>query len=638
MGIPTFGILSSAVLVLPGSTITLDVFTSEPVTSVPEVKADNIRFATFQTQLGPQIYRYGYVVSSFDTGTFYVKGESVSTLTMATSVISGVYGLKFAGDPASPFGQFPFGYSYFGGGFPLAVITPPTLLDDPDNPFQFVIRRGYEGPQIIASWVNDLDLTFKLVRKLLDYPQDDTDGEAVYENNGSNYADLWVVDQRVYYYTLFGELDPVNNPSVFTAVGQAHVLAIDNQGFVGFSDRDPVLSATTTAQPGSPSADDRYLLPNVVTGGDWPTHEGEIAEYNGATWDFIVPKNLWTVLAQDTESVWVFRDGAWTEVMLKERLLLYDHLTEFERDGDQTTNFRKLVSQEDALLDGEKFNFDTDQGRSFPELWRFLKLFELPLGEAQGLIDYWKNLYNVAEVDIDFLTRIGAAIGYDDFEFLDNPLRRFLIANMYAIWPRVGSHSLVEEAMPMWLGTGITFTLKQYTSNVFVANESAVMVLNPVAAGIEAGDTLLDDTQRASHLEWDGLFHDRGLGVYLKQPFDALSWSPQGAVLSRTVDEPGGGTVGDKYIVPVGSVGATWAGHDKEVATWDGITPWIFSVPTDRHAYTVQDEASASVVWVEPADEWRAAIDPLRLLMLEWWLREYALPGSVYFRYLEDKT
>lgn len=51
----------------------------------------------------------------------------------------------------------------------------------------------------------------------------------------------------------------------------------------------PVLSATTTAQPGSPGTGDRYILPVGATGGAWAGHDKAVATWGGSSWTFASP-------------------------------------------------------------------------------------------------------------------------------------------------------------------------------------------------------------------------------------------------------------------------------------------------------------------------------------------------------------
>lgn len=72
-----------------------------------------------------------------------------------------------------------------------------------------------------------------------------------------------------------------------------------------------VLSATTTAQPGSPTAGDRYIVPSSATGADWSGQDGKIALYDGTNWQFFTANEGWEIRADDSKQVWVYDSSAW---------------------------------------------------------------------------------------------------------------------------------------------------------------------------------------------------------------------------------------------------------------------------------------------------------------------------------------
>lgn len=74
-----------------------------------------------------------------------------------------------------------------------------------------------------------------------------------------------------------------------------------------------VLSATTTAQPGSPTTGDRYIVPASATGADWSGQDGKIALYDASAWVFFTPKNGWNLRALDTKAEWVYESSAWVQ-------------------------------------------------------------------------------------------------------------------------------------------------------------------------------------------------------------------------------------------------------------------------------------------------------------------------------------
>ncbi|HRP76268.1 MAG TPA: DUF2793 domain-containing protein [Azoarcus taiwanensis] len=62
-------------------------------------------------------------------------------------------------------------------------------------------------------------------------------------------------------------------------------------------------------------------------------------------------------------------------------------------------------------------------------------------------------------------------------------------------------------------------------------------------------------------------------------------------VLSRSITAPPGGeSSGDVYI-PADSATGAWAGHDGELAVWDGAA-WVFIAPRLGRVVVIDDEAS----------------------------------------------
>ena len=70
-----------------------------------------------------------------------------------------------------------------------------------------------------------------------------------------------------------------------------------------------VLSRTTSAQPGSPSSGDAYILPVGSTGTNWLGNDGDIANYTNGIWYFYTPVEGVTVDVVD-EGTKVRHDGS----------------------------------------------------------------------------------------------------------------------------------------------------------------------------------------------------------------------------------------------------------------------------------------------------------------------------------------
>ena len=83
--------------------------------------------------------------------------------------------------------------------------------------------------------------------------------------------------------------------------------------------QDSVLDKDITAQPGAPTAGDRYLLgldtaASTVTGAEWAGHDGEIAEWSGTSWSFVTPTTGMFVAPDDEiSSLYLFGATTWTE-------------------------------------------------------------------------------------------------------------------------------------------------------------------------------------------------------------------------------------------------------------------------------------------------------------------------------------
>lgn len=52
---------------------------------------------------------------------------------------------------------------------------------------------------------------------------------------------------------------------------------------------------------------------------------------------------------------------------------------------------------------------------------------------------------------------------------------------------------------------------------------------------------------------------------------------------------PGGEVKGDRYIVGPSATGL-WSGHDDDIATYDGVSAWIFDTPVEGWQVWIEDE------------------------------------------------
>jgi len=94
-----------------------------------------------------------------------------------------------------------------------------------------------------------------------------------------------------------------------TAVGGAATKGYVDGKVQGVDWQQSVLGELDTP-PGTPDPGDRYLVIATATG-DWVGHENDIAEWNGATWDFTIPNNGFAVWIEDTTVQKVYNGTAW---------------------------------------------------------------------------------------------------------------------------------------------------------------------------------------------------------------------------------------------------------------------------------------------------------------------------------------
>ncbi len=75
---------------------------------------------------------------------------------------------------------------------------------------------------------------------------------------------------------------------------------------------DPVKDKDLTAPPGSPATDDRYI---VAAGGTglWSGHDTEIAEWDGAAWQFTTPVIALTTYVEDESEYYSWNGSAWVQ-------------------------------------------------------------------------------------------------------------------------------------------------------------------------------------------------------------------------------------------------------------------------------------------------------------------------------------
>ena len=86
----------------------------------------------------------------------------------------------------------------------------------------------------------------------------------------------------------------------------ANLLRLSRLGF-----HPSVLSATTTAPPGSPISGSGYIIPSGATGA-WAGKTGQVAVWDGAAWAYAVPRDGWTMHV-DGAGLTTYYNGIWSQ-------------------------------------------------------------------------------------------------------------------------------------------------------------------------------------------------------------------------------------------------------------------------------------------------------------------------------------
>lgn len=74
-------------------------------------------------------------------------------------------------------------------------------------------------------------------------------------------------------------------------------------------------SASSVAQPGSPTDGDIYILPAGKSGADWAAMaDGALAYYRDGVWEEIAPREGWLAHAADGDRFYVYSGAAWVEL------------------------------------------------------------------------------------------------------------------------------------------------------------------------------------------------------------------------------------------------------------------------------------------------------------------------------------
>jgi len=122
-----------------------------------------------------------------------------------------------------------------------------------------------------------------------------------------------------------------------------------NKGYVdsvaqGLSWQEPIIDKDLTAPPGGETTGDRYIVGGSATG-DWAGQDNNIAEWNGASWDFTTAVEGFATWAEDEDKQYVFNGTSWTPLSSTQ-----DHNNLANLQGGTTAEYYHMTAAEDTWL------------------------------------------------------------------------------------------------------------------------------------------------------------------------------------------------------------------------------------------------------------------------------------------------
>ena len=134
-----------------------------------------------------------------------------------------------------------------------------------------------------------------------------------------------------------------------------------------FEYQQAVFDKDLTAPPGAPVKGDRYIVGPAATG-DWAGHDGKIAWYDGAAWQFDAPLAGWQTWVNDEAKQYVYGGAAWTADASDMTKAVYDTdndgiVDKAENVDDGAGNLSTAAEVKDAVT--KKHTQGTDQHLDF---------------------------------------------------------------------------------------------------------------------------------------------------------------------------------------------------------------------------------------------------------------------------------
>jgi len=192
----------------------------------------------------------------------------------------------------------------------------------------------------------------------------------------------------------------------------------------GIDWQESVLGEESTP-PGTPGTGDRYLVVATATG-DWAGHEDDIAEYNGASWDFTSPNDGMAAWIEDDDKLKVYNGTSWVTfgstvdhtTLSSLNSVSYYHLTQAEYNSVtghlSSTSNPHSTTLDQAYTAGQSIDVDTaDLSVGFTGAYSFLVNLGGITGDADGFFiedssgKYFRITKNNTDATLDWTVDVG---------------------------------------------------------------------------------------------------------------------------------------------------------------------------------------------------------------------------------------
>lgn len=127
-------------------------------------------------------------------------------------------------------------------------------------------------------------------------------------------------------------------PFLAAAQAQKHVTVNESLLRLDALTQLSVLSATTSAQPASPSDGDIYMLPSGKTGADWGAMaNGALAYYRDGVWEELTPQHGWRCFVEDANALYARLASSWHKIAAAD-----EHRLIFTPGGDGVVSIYRI--------------------------------------------------------------------------------------------------------------------------------------------------------------------------------------------------------------------------------------------------------------------------------------------------------